>query len=420
MNVLKITGLLLCLSAQSFASVLQNEFTTDASNRSAMLFYKQDPNVKTLGVRSIVFPTKIERGPRNYYVAVKQDKSSPNEGGDFFHAEGTPEFDAVHTFAVVWDTMLMYRKDLEHFAALYPNNPVYTNAIKTWDVRDYSQLKIYPKSMPDQENAYYARFLDENDKPVRELRFFSFDGDKGRVHTCRSLDIVAHETGHAILDIWHPEYFDTSSSMVGGFHESFGDMTAIFAALSQYDLCEALYTETKGDLGKQSFLTELAEEFGVGIGQATGLRNLLDEVTITSVDNEVHALSRVFTNAVYGVLRDAHKEADLSLGHMIGGAELINQTGRYLRHIVLQTVLEMNKPSPSFSDFAHKMYEIALNQPKTESPYNRLQWASYIESNFNKRGIPTEADSTTLDWVNQGENAGLKIHLCGTSARKCK
>ncbi len=422
-HIIKVIVVIIIASSMvtyGYSSVLPNEFMTHVSNRSIMLIYKQDPEVKELGVRKIVIPTKIVEGPGNFYAVVEQDVAWPDKNGDFIYPVDSPEFDSVHTFAVVWNTMLMYRQDLEYLANKFPANPVYLEAIKKWDAREYGQLSIYPKSEPDEENAFYSRFIDEDGKLVRELRFFSFDGAKGRINTCKSLDIVAHEAGHSILDIFHPEYFDNSTALLGGFHESFGDMTAIFTALNQLDQCEALYADTKGDLTKQSFITELAEQFGTGIGTDTGLRNLQDTVTIATVDNEVHALSRVFTNAVYGILTDAYREVDVAKGHVSNGAEFIYSVSRYLRRMVVQAVLEVKKPMPTFSDFAYKMYDVAIHQPKTSEPVSGLQWASYIRKNFEARGIPVEENSTALENINTEAKRDLKARVCGTAHKHCK
>ena len=58
-------------------------------------------------------------------------------------------------------------------------------------------------------------------------------GSSERVFTCRSFDIVSHETGHAVLDGLRPNWLLASAPpQTGGLHESFGDLTAIFLALS--------------------------------------------------------------------------------------------------------------------------------------------------------------------------------------------
>ena len=51
------------------------------------------------------------------------------------------------------------------------------------------------------ENAYY-------DRASKSLQFYWFDGEKGRVFTCLSSDIVNHEFGHAVLDGLRPYFYE--------------------------------------------------------------------------------------------------------------------------------------------------------------------------------------------------------------------
>src|SRR5206468_6793193 len=90
----------------------------------------------------------------------------------------------------------------------------------------------------------------------------------------------------------------------GGLHESFGDLTAIFLTLSQLDQVEAVIAQTKSNLHDKTFLSDLAEEFGLALGMPRGLRNADNDLKLSQVSNEVHALSQVFTGAIYDVLAD--------------------------------------------------------------------------------------------------------------------
>src|ERR1700712_4068902 len=96
-------------------------------------------------------------------------------------------------------------------------------------------------------NAYYSR----NEKA---LKFFYFPkaGDPPaapQISTRRSLHIVAHETGHAILDGLKPGWLGLSNSpQTGGLHEAFGDITAILLALSRGDQVEAGISQPKANL----------------------------------------------------------------------------------------------------------------------------------------------------------------------------
>src|SRR5690606_31138566 len=92
----------------------------------------------------------------------------------------------------------------------------------------------------------------------------------------------------------------------GGLHESFGDLAAIFLALSQLDLAEAVVALSKANLHAKTFLPALAEQFGAGLGLPFGLRNADNDLKLSEVGNEVHAISQVFTGGIYDFLADVY------------------------------------------------------------------------------------------------------------------
>ena len=96
-------------------------------------------------------------------------------------------------------------------------------------------------------NAYYDR---------KALNFFHGTAAGRTVYSCESPDVVCHEQGHAILDALRPELFDTASIEVAAFHESFGDMSAILAALQLPTMRVAVLSETGGKLSRNSRLPD--------------------------------------------------------------------------------------------------------------------------------------------------------------------
>ena len=70
-------------------------------------------------------------------------------------------------------------------------------------------------------NAFYNR---------SDLRFFHFSAGGQSFFSGASTDVVAHETGHGILDAVRPELFGSSMFEVNAFHEAFGDCVAILTA----------------------------------------------------------------------------------------------------------------------------------------------------------------------------------------------
>src|SRR2546422_8944504 len=133
-------------------------------------------------------------------------------------------------------------------------------------------------------NTFYSR----SDKAVKFGDFVRpGSSPPERLYTCRSFDIVAHETGHAILDGLKPNWIlSTSSPQSGALHEAFGDLTAIFLALSQFDQVEAIIAQTRANLQDKTFLSDLAEELGLALGRPNGLRNADNDLKSSQVTTE--------------------------------------------------------------------------------------------------------------------------------------
>src|SRR5262249_56989773 len=104
----------------------------------------------------------------------------------------------------------------------------------------------------------YARATDGGVK----LGDFVPSGSDERIFTCRSFDIVSHETGHAVLDGLKPGWImGGQPPQTGGLHESFGDLTAIFLALSQMDQVEAVIAPTQSNFHDKTLLSHLSQHF---------------------------------------------------------------------------------------------------------------------------------------------------------------
>jgi len=337
-----------------------------------VLVWKQDPSVAEIGTRKAFLPGIVLAGPRDARIASGSPgiaPVAPNAFGDFVTAPGTAQFDAVHTFAVVRQTLTMYQRALATDGEETPL-PWHWNAEDNLD-----PLQVFPYGLPNTMNAYYSR--DENC-----LKFGDFvpTGAKGRVYTCRSLDIVAHETGHAILDGLKPNWLLASQPpQTGALHESFGDLTAIFLALSQLDQCEAVIAQTKARLHDKTFLADIAEQFGLALGRPNGLRNADNDITLAEAGAEVHALSQVFTGALYDILADI-----FSFERQPGrqdDAALLHHTAAYLRGLLLRAVLAAPADGAGFADVAGAMLRLAAADGKPAA------YQDFIRQRFTVRAV---------------------------------
>jgi hypothetical protein len=155
-------------------------------------------------------------------------------------------------------------------------------------------------------NAFY-------DRESCCLQFFSFpDGDGGLAHTAASHDVVAHETGHAILDGIAPWLYDAQSPQSLAIHESVADLTALFAATSSGTLAKKAMELTGAKLQRTWLYSSIARELGYGIGEGDELRSLIDpdpeqpEKLGDYAAREPHDLSVVLSRAFYALLLDVY------------------------------------------------------------------------------------------------------------------
>lgn len=340
-----------------------------------VLIWKQDPSVEEIGTRKAFLHGIVLEGPRDARIANGSPgipPVSPNAFGDFVTTPGTPQFDAVHTFAVVRQALTMYQRAL---AANGSDSPLPWS----WNSEDnIAPLQIFPHGLSNVMNAYYSRY--ENC-----LKFGDFvpTGSKARVYTCRSFDIVAHETGHAVLDGLKPNWLLADQPpQTGALHEAFGDLTAIFLTLSQLDQCEAVIAQTKARLHDKTFLADIAEQFGLALGRPNGLRNADNDITMSEAGSEVHGLSQVFTGAIYDILADAFHHERKPDQH--DDAAVLHRAAEYLKGLVLRAVMQAPEEGAAFADVANAMLELAAHDGKPE------EYLGFIRHRFIMREVLAE------------------------------
>jgi hypothetical protein len=346
--------------------------------------WKQDPSVAEIGIRKAFLPRPVSSGPSDARIKVTIAGMTPvaaNAMGDFIETPQTTQFDAVHTFAVVRETLTMYQRALAVGGVAAPvpwewNTPTVPDPIQ-----------VFPRHSTMQ-NAFYSR--------TGKLLAFGFFAKPGVpapapiIYTCRSLDIVAHETGHAVLDGLKPNWILASNPpQTGALHESFGDLTAIFLALSQLDQVEAVIAQTKANLHNKTFLADLAEEFGLALGLPFGLRNADNDLTLSQVGNEVHALSQVFTGAIYDILADMF--AFERKPALRDDAVTLHTTAQYLISLLLRAIQAAPASAATFASVANQMLIIANADGKPTA------YRNFIRNRFTVREVVVSPTPLTED-----------------------
>jgi hypothetical protein len=167
-------------------------------------------------------------------------------------------------------------------------------------------------------NAFYAR--------DSGLNFFHGQIDNVTppmtVFSGASPDVSCHELGHAILDAVKPELFNAMSLEVAAFHEGFGDISSMLSKLQLASLRDLVLQQTRGHLGSNSRLSQLARQLGWAIRvqidptavDRDSLRNTSNNffyrdptglppmAPATQLSSEPHSFSRVFSGAFLDVL----------------------------------------------------------------------------------------------------------------------
>jgi hypothetical protein len=102
-----------------------------------------------------------------------------------------------------------------------------------------------------------------NDRYSQSLQFFTFPAREGRlVYTTLSRHIVAHETGHAVLDALAPALYDALTPQTLGLHEAIADLTAIVMARLCSAIHDWLIRENRARLQGDRPVSQLAAKFG--------------------------------------------------------------------------------------------------------------------------------------------------------------
>ncbi len=146
-------------------------------------------------------------------------------------------------------------------------------------------------------NAFY-------DHASKSLQLYYYGDRTNLCYTCLSHDIIAHETGHAILDGIRPLYLQPTSIQTAAFHEYIGDLTAILLALFNKDLRQFVAEKTKGNMAHADMLAGLARQFAEEVQGRDYLRNAINCKTIAKVKMSLspHLISQVLTGAMFDIL----------------------------------------------------------------------------------------------------------------------
>jgi hypothetical protein len=140
---------------------------------------------------------------------------------------------------------------------------------------DSPQLLVVPRA-GWWANAYYER-------RSHSLQFFSFRAGNDVVHTSLSRDIVAHETGHSLIDGIAPDLYDAVDTQGLAMHEGLADLTAMLIAFRSGVLRDAVLKRTRGSITDSTEFSSIGTQFGQALdpaGHGGPLRNLRNDARL--------------------------------------------------------------------------------------------------------------------------------------------
>ena len=233
----------------------------------------------------------------------------PNDKKDI-----APSFLSVSVFGTVHKVMALFEE------------PDTLGRALTWSW-GAGQLLVVPRA-GEMANAFYER-------ESRSLQFFQIDdyAHGRKVFAAASQDIVAHETGHAVLDAIAPDLYDAMTPQSLAMHEAIADLVALHCGLRYRPLSDKVLDDMGGDLGRaaSTAFSVLAAELGEARDAAADyLRDISQKVTLADVNpTKPHDLSVVLSGALYCVLLHHYKTARERLETRPSAAhqKLIDQNG---------------------------------------------------------------------------------------------
>lgn len=223
---------------------------------------------------------------------------APAEG---VHAPGTPEF--------------LFWQSREAALAAVEAWEVIEGPLTSWAVERVTNPRKLPL-LPDADDVLNA-FYDGD-----SLSFFHHTTGGKTTYSGASTDVVAHETGHALLDSIRPDLWDSPFTEIGAFHEAFGDcvglVTAFFDSASRKKVLQVAPS-----LDAASFLEAFAEDLSDGVLRQEGPNNpssaprhafnnfqwslpstLPSSGKPAVLTSEVHSFGRIFSGCFYDTIRN--------------------------------------------------------------------------------------------------------------------
>jgi len=291
------------------------------------------------------------------------------------HAQN-PQFHQVNVWAII-----------QNILNFYEDSVVMGRAIP-WAF-DGNRLIVVPHAGYAQ-NAFY-------DRRSKSLQFYYCGTTKDPVYTCLSHDIVAHETGHAILDGIRPYYNEDSSLHTAAFHEYIADLTAILSTLRNRHVRRVVADYSGGDLSKEDVIGHLAEKFGERVSKEVHgsaarpyLRTAHNRLTMKHIQGnwKPHDCSQVLTGAMFEILTEmtlklTRREYSTKRKRKVRSRWALWHATDHFTRISLRPLDFCPPVDIQFIDYVRAV----LQADKLAYPKDTYQYRDIIRNVFHKRGF---------------------------------
>src|SRR5262249_45831446 len=131
-----------------------------------------------------------------------------------------------------------------------------------------------------------------------------------------------------------------------------------------------------------------------------GLRNADNDLTLSQVGTEVHAISQVFTGAIYDILADIF--AFTRNPARKDDAATLYDAGKYLQSLLIRAIQAAPAAAATFADIANQMLVIAAADGAP------VQYRNFIRNRFTLREVVVSPTPLTAD---HDPNVALKAHI---------
>lgn len=258
---------------------------------------------------------------------------------------------------------------------------------------DAPRLRVIPRAGYG-ENAFYCR----ETSSIDFLYFRSHHNPHDVIYTSLARDIVAHETGHAILDGIVPHLLDAVTPQSLALHEAIADLCALLVSIRSTKLRKAVLRKTGGAIDRSTHFSAIAEEYGLARGSGA-LRDLKNDLRLCDVNPSRHyALSQVLTGALYAVFikmfAQRRRESAVRRSqseYSVSGYALYTATEHFKR-MTLRALDYLPPGEASFADYGRAI--IAADQASHPDDAQEREW---IADEFIQRGIIAERSALVAD-----------------------